>query len=46
MGSARVARLTEGMSLVDIQREMHKLGDFVRHLCSTTGWKMGWRLCR
>ncbi len=28
MGSARVARLTEGMSLADIQREMGKLGDF------------------
>jgi hypothetical protein len=28
MGSARVARLTEGMNLADIQREMHKLGEF------------------
>ena len=28
MGSARVARLTEGMSLADIQREMNKLGEF------------------
>ena len=28
MSSARVARLTEGMSLADIQREMHKLGEF------------------
>ena len=28
MGSARVARLSEGMSLPDIQREMNKLGEF------------------
>ncbi len=28
MGSARMARLTEGMSLADIQREMNKLGEF------------------
>jgi hypothetical protein len=28
MSSARVARLTEGMSLADIQREMNKLGEF------------------
>jgi hypothetical protein len=28
MSSARMARLTEGMSLTDIQREMHKLGEF------------------
>lgn len=28
MNSARIARLTEGMNLGDIQREMNKLGDF------------------
>ena len=28
MNSANVARLTEGMSLADIQREMSKLGNF------------------
>ena len=28
MSSVCVARLTEGMSLTDIQREMHKLGKF------------------
>ncbi len=28
MGSARMARLTEGMSLADIQQEMNKLGGF------------------
>jgi hypothetical protein len=28
MNAGNVARLTEGMSLADIQREIHKLGDF------------------
>ena len=28
MNSTRVARLTEGMSLADIQRELNKLGEF------------------